>query len=91
MNTYQIDGKPEILGFTNLKRVDEEEFFAGILEKLKENPNISVGEKKTGPSEDTYECSISDIPFILLYDVDYGPSIYAENQEAIRNLKQYFG
>lgn len=90
MKTYQIDGKPNDLWFTNYDRVEEEVLFQSVMDKLNLNPDIHVEKKQTGPSEDFYQCSISGLPFILLYDLDYGVSIKSESQLAIRKLKEYF-
>jgi len=90
MKTYQMNGKPENLEFTNYERIDEEELFSKVYERLKENPDISIGKKQMGPSEDFYECTFSDASFTLFFDIDYGPSIYAENPEVIKELIQYF-
>lgn len=90
MKTYQITGRPEILEFTNYERIDEEELFSKVYERLKESPDIDMGKKQTGPSEDFYECTLSDVPFTLFYDIDYGPSIYAKSPEVIKELIQYF-
>nr|WP_314460709.1 hypothetical protein [uncultured Clostridium sp.] len=90
MRTYQMNGKPEILEFTNYERLDEEKLFSNVYEKLKENSDISIGEKKTGPSEDFYKCTLLGSPFTLFFDIDYGPSIYAESPEVIQKLINYF-
>lgn len=90
MRTYQMNGKPEILEFTNFERIDEEKLFSNVYERLKENSDISVGEKQTGPSEDFYKCTLSGLPFTLFCDIDYGPSIYTESPEVIQKLINYF-
>lgn len=90
MRTYQMNGRPEILEFTNYERMDEEKLFSNVYERLKENSDISIGEKQTGPSEDFYECTFSGSPFTLFFDIDYGPSVYAESPEVMQELIHYF-
>lgn len=87
--TYQLESDPNRLWFTNYDRMDETIIFSRVLESLGDNPDIIIGEKKTGPYMDQYECLLSDNPFLLFYDLDYGPGIYAESQELISVLKEY--
>ena len=64
--------------------------FAEILDVIQKNPEISVGEKMTGPSEDYYECVIHGEKFSLIFDLDYGPSIFADDRKVIKKLKSFF-
>lgn len=90
MRIFQMNGRPDLLEFTNYERVDEEILFEQILEKLQCNPNVVIGERQIGPSEDFYNCSIGKFPFTLVYDLVYGPSVHSENPEAIKKLIEYF-
>lgn len=90
MKTYQLDNKPNMLGFTNYQRIDEEELFNGILSCLQDNPDVEIGVKKTGPSEDSYHCSLSGSSFTLLYDIDYGASIYCDKPDTMQELIRLF-
>lgn len=90
MKTFQMDGKPEILEFTNYDREDEEILFDKIMKRLNSNPGIVIGKKQMGPSEDFYSCTLDGLPFTLCFDLDYGPHIYSENSEAIKQLIKYF-
>lgn len=90
MKTFQMDGKSEILEFTNYDREDESVLFDRIMKRLKDNPGIVIGKKRMGPSEDFYNCTMDDLSFTLCFDLDYGPHIYSENPEAIKKLIKYF-
>ncbi|NCC00829.1 MAG: hypothetical protein EOM34_09135 [Clostridia bacterium] len=90
MRRYQISGRPEILGFTNYQRVDEKLLFDDVLHRIKANVDIEMGSKKISPSEEYYLCRISGLPFTLIFDLNYGPSIWSESPEAICKLKNYF-
>ena len=90
MKAFQSDREPKNLYFTNYDRVDEEVHFQQIFTKLKADPSISIGKKQIGPSEDYYDCKISNSPFTLCYDIDYGTSVYAEDTEAIKKLLNFF-
>lgn len=90
MKTFQMDNNPNILEFTNYERIDEEEFFNSVLYRLKKNPNVEIGEKQVGPSEDYYNCKLQNLPFVLFFDIDYGTSIKSDSLEVIKNLIEYF-
>lgn len=90
MKTYQIDGKPNVLEFTNYQRISESELFQCVMETLRRKADVRIGEKQTGPSEDFYLCTLSGQPFTLLYDVDYGPSIHSKDLNVIQELQEYF-
>ena len=76
---YQSEIRKEEVRFSNYERVDELSLFNEVFSRLNRIPNIVVGPKKIGPSEDYYECSIDDKKFILFYDIAYGVSVYAAN------------
>ncbi|HCT92997.1 MAG TPA: hypothetical protein DF613_16685 [Lachnospiraceae bacterium] len=89
MGTYQLENDPKRLWFTNHERIDEYELFSKVMDRIKQNPDIIVGERQSGPSEDIYNCFLKDKPFELIYDVDYGAGIYAENPDVISELKSW--
>lgn len=91
MKTYQIDGKPEVIEFANLDRIDEYELFLKVMDKLQSHPDVTVGSKQTGPSEDFYKCTFLGDSFILYYDVDYGVTIYAKEKKVRKKLIELFG
>lgn len=90
MKTYQVTGKPNELWFTNYDRLDEEILFQQIKERLMAIPDVVIGAKKIGPSEDFYECSFAKKPFQLCFDLDYGTSIYAQDTAVLDKLTKYF-
>lgn len=90
MRTFQTDERPDILEFTNYNRIDESELFKNILSKLQENPDVEIGEKEIGPSEDYYHCFLSGKPFMLIYDLDYGSRIWSDQPEVIEKLINLF-
>lgn len=90
MRAFQMDGKPDIIEFTNYDRVPEPEIFNQVKERLEEIPGLKIGEKKIGPCEDYYPCSLFNTPFTLFYDMDYGTSIYAEDSGLIKKLIGFF-
>ena len=90
MKTFQLQGEMNTLEFTNYERIAEVDLLNRILQALKDNPNMKVGEKQIGPSEDYYYCAFNENPFILYFDLNYGPSIYAKDVELISALKDYF-
>jgi len=90
MKVFQMKNKPNEISFTNYNRVDEEIILQNALGLLQKNNNIIIGNKVTGPSEDIYNCSISQKPFTLIYDRNYGPSIVSDDQDVIKELVEYF-
>lgn len=90
MKTYQIDNKANYLYFANYERIDEQELSDMVLDQLKLNGEIVVGEKEIGPSEDIYKSKINSIPFTLFCDLNYGPFVFSESINAIEKLKDYF-
>lgn len=87
MRVYKVlDGRNELL-FTNYKGIDEEIVFNEIKDILSKNSLIKIGDKIIGPSEDIYRCSISGQDFDLIFDIDYGGSIYSNSEEAINMLE----
>lgn len=89
MKTFQLDGKPNVLEFTNYDREDEEVVFQKIYSILEKEPSVIIGHKVTGPSEDVYDCKIDTYSFRLIYDIDYG-TVQSEKREAIERLKKVF-
>ena len=81
-SAYQSECRAEEIGFTNYERIDETEIFNTVLDKLKTIPNVTIGEKQIGPSEDYFQCVIDGEPFTLFYDVDYGTSIHSDSERA---------
>ncbi|MEG0369259.1 MAG: hypothetical protein RR593_04575 [Hungatella sp.] len=90
MKVFRMNGKDNSLEFTNYDRIDEEELFNAVMNKLKSNQNVLIGEQKKGPSEDFYECTIGNEPFTLWHDIDFGPSIHSKNEIALKMLTEYF-
>ncbi|MEG2123155.1 MAG: hypothetical protein RRZ63_04895 [Clostridium sp.] len=90
MKIFQMDGEPRKLEFTNYERVSELQLFNQVLKKLKDNPGIVIVEKQILPSQEIYYCSISGSKFILFYDINYGPSVYVDDPDSIKNLIEYF-
>lgn len=86
MKTFQMDGRPDVIEFTNYDRIDELELFKGILSKLQNSPDVEIGKKEIGPSEDYYHCFLSGKPFMLIYDLDYGTRIWSDQPEVIDKL-----
>lgn len=88
MKTYQLDNKPRELYFTNYDRVDEDILFQQVLTKFKKNHHIEIGEKEVFPSEDLYRCKVLGTSFLLIFDIDYGTSIQADDIETIQKLQE---
>lgn len=88
----QSNNRKEDICFTNFDRIDESKVFKYIYENLKANPNVVVGKKRIGPSEDFYECTICGENFTLFYDIDglEGTTIYSESVYARNVLRAYF-
>lgn len=87
MRVYRVSGKENKLFFTNYKRISEDLIFDKIKEILSSNSSILMGDKTIRPSEDIYKCKLEDLDFDLVYDVDYGGSIYSESKEVINKLE----
>lgn len=87
MRVYRVSGKENKLFFTNYKRISEDLVFNEIKDILGSNSSILMGDKTIRPSEDIYKCKIEDLDFDLVYDIDYGGSIYSESKEAINKLE----
>ena len=90
MRTFQIDSEPKCLYFTNYNRIEEEILFQNVLSKLESCKEIEIGRKQIGPSEDLYKCKWSDLAFCLVYDIDYGTYIQADDEKVIQRLKKFF-
>lgn len=90
MKAIQLKSNSKAVEFTNYERIDEEELFEHVMSVLHKNPAVVIGEKQIGPSEDFYSCVISELPFILYYDIDYGTRICSDNPEALQKLIKYF-
>lgn len=90
MKTFQIDSEPKRLYFANFNRIEEEILFQNILTKLESCKEIEIGRKQIGPSEDLYKCKWSDWSFCLVYDIDYGTYIQADDEKVIQRLKKIF-
>lgn len=90
MRTFQIDSEPKRLYFANSNRIEEEILFQNILTKLESCKEIEIGRKQIGPSEDLYKCKWSDCSFCLVYDIDYGTYIQADDEKVIQRLKKIF-
>ena len=86
MKTFQISGRPEIIGFTNYDRISEDELFQQIFKKLEGMSEVEIGSRQMGPSEDFYECSFMGEPFTLYHDMDNGSSIYCDSPDVISKL-----
>lgn len=89
-SSYQSECRAEEIGCTNYERIDEAEIFNTVLNKLKTIPNVTIGEKQIGPSEDYFQCVIDGEPFTLFYDVGYGTSIYSDSERAREMIICYF-
>lgn len=79
---YQSETRLEEIGFTNFERIDESELFNIVMEKLHGLPDVEIGAKQVGPSEDYYNCKIAGSEFTIIYDLDYGVSIYVKDPTA---------
>ncbi|MCI6782418.1 MAG: hypothetical protein MR594_02125 [Lachnospiraceae bacterium] len=90
MRTFQIDSEPKRLYFANYNRIEEEILFQNILAKLESCKEIEIGRKQIGPSEDLYKCKWSDLSFCLVYDIDYGTYIQADDEKVIQRLEKFF-
>lgn len=91
MKVFQMEGKPNIIEFTNYERIPEKELFQKVFLRLKQLQGVKIGQRQTGPSEDTYQCLLGDSSFTLIYDIDYGTSIYAEDKNTVKKLIDFFG
>lgn len=90
MRTFQIGSELKRLYFANSNRIEEEILFQNILTKLESCKEIEIGRKQIGPSEDLYKCKWSDWSFCLVYDIDYGTYIQADDEKVIQRLKKFF-
>lgn len=88
MNVFREPNQSNKLFFTNYKRIDEKTVFNNIKYILEQNPDIIINNKKTGPSEDIYECRLNDESFDLIYDIDYGGFIYSSSDKVIEKLEK---
>lgn len=87
---YQSETRAEMIGFTNYERIDEDELFKFVLEKLKSIPEINIGEVQIDPSEDYYKCTISREEFTLFFDINYGVFIHAKSPHSREMLLNVF-
>jgi len=92
MRTKACKLKDEIkkLYFTNYDLVPEYELFLHVLEVLKSCDDIEIKEKKLCPTEDIYPCKIGKKEFELVYDIDYGLSIYSDDEEVLEQIAKLF-
>ena len=90
MKTFQLDNEPNRLCFTNYNKIDEEVLFQNIFKTLKNCKDIEIGRKHIGPSEDLYDCKLSDFSFTLVYDIDYGTYIQVDDVKIIPMLETLF-
>lgn len=88
MRVYRESKQPNKLFFTNYKRLDEFEVFTDIKDILVNSGFMEFGEKIMGPSEDVYICKMENNEFSLIYDIDYGGSIYCENKSILDKLEK---
>ncbi|SHI90346.1 hypothetical protein SAMN05444401_1739 [Clostridium amylolyticum] len=87
MRIYKTQNQKDKLFFTNYKRLDEEIVFNEIVDILKSNPSVSIGNKIVGPSEDIYSCNILKEEFELVLDIDYGGYIQSNSEKALNLLE----
>jgi len=90
VKAFQLSDRPNHIEFVNYERESEEKILEKVLDRLRQNKEISISEKRVGPSEDIYNCELNEEQFKLLLDINYGVSIYASDESTISNLLEYF-
>lgn len=86
VKTYQIDSNPNAIGFVNIERKPESEIFNDVLEILKTDKDILIGEKISGALEDYCTCDYSGEKITVINDVDYGTMLYTQNAQTKNKL-----
>ena len=89
MKVVRMKSNPNMIIFTNHDRIDEEKLFRQVKSLLDQNSSVSWGRATDGPSEDLLEGKIDGLSFTLIYDLNYGPEIYSDSEDAIRQLQEY--
>lgn len=90
MKVYQSNHNKSHLYFENPNHIDEESLFDEIVGILREDANVTVGQKQIGPSEDYYKCKINGNPFTLFYDIDDGALIHTNDMNTMQELIELF-
>lgn len=89
MKTFQMPKDNKRLYFENLLRIPEDVLLEQVMKRLKTHPEIRIGKRMTGPSEDLYSCRLREESFSLWFDLEDGPEIHAEDPKLIEELRQY--
>lgn len=88
--SFKTDGDDNRLYFKNYNGIDESVIFQNILKKLKEDEKFTVNKTVIKPLKEITECSMGDLKFDVIYDIDDGPFIFSESKEIIDELEKYF-
>ncbi len=87
MDAFKIENN---LYFKNYDRIKESIILEKVLKKLKQDSSFVLYENIMGPSEDIKRCTIKGCEFYIVYDIDYGVSIYSKDKTIIDMLQDYF-
>lgn len=89
MKSYMIDDSPNLIYFRNPERIPEQQVCNRVKEILI-NAGVKIGSAMMGPSEDVYACEWSGKSFSLIYDIDEGACLYADDPDLRRRLAELF-
>ncbi len=79
MKTYQIDSQPETIFFKNIERIPENDIYKNVLRILGKDKKIIIGEETDRALQFVRSCSYCGEQFEIVYDIDYGVMIHAQN------------
>ena len=83
---YEVDKDPNIIGFVNVDRRPENEIFDDVLEALKAQKDITIGEKTNRALDDCCTCSYHGETFEVVNDIDYGVLIHIQDASVKNEL-----
>lgn len=70
MKTFQMPKDNKRLYVENLLRIPEDVLLEQVIKRLKTHPEIRIGKRIMGPSEDLYSCRLREEPFSLWFDLE---------------------
>jgi len=90
IETFKLNTKPDFLWFKNFDRIPEEEIVEVVLEKLRENKAVKVGDSmEQRPYSYVNYCSYEGTPFSVICDDSYGVMIYTKDRTVMDKIQLY--
>ena len=84
------DNLSDHIYFKNYERIDESQIFDAIIEKLSSVLDISMEQTEVLPYSLVKKCRWRSGFFEIILDDDYGASIFSEDSEMLKKIREIF-